>query len=148
MAKACVSRLQLPSVSTSSFCKVRPILYPTAFSARFLHRHACSMTRNYEIQRNPYLPHAQLHPSLRIATALKPYGGSIRKFTTTQSRYRDHHFDTLKFVQRLKDEGFSEDQSTAMMLVLSDVIEESIQNLTRTMVLREGATTFRDPTSP
>ena len=25
-----------------------------------------------------------------------------------------------------------------MMLVLSDVIEESIQNLTRTMVLREG----------
>ena len=51
---------------------------------------------------------------------------------------RDHHFDTLKFVQRLKDEGFSEEQSKAMMLVLSDVIEESIQNLTRTMVLREG----------
>ena len=41
-------------------------------------------------------------------------------------------------MQRLKDEGFSEEQSKAMMLVLSDVIEESIQNLTRTMVLREG----------
>ena len=54
---------------------------------------------------------------------------------------RDHHFDTLKFVQRLKDEGFSEEQSKAMMLVLSDVIEESIQNLTRTMVLREGLQT-------
>ncbi|MCJ1428659.1 Coiled-coil domain-containing protein 90B, mitochondrial [Sticta canariensis] len=52
---------------------------------------------------------------------------------------RDHHFDTLKVVQRLKDEGFSEEQSRAMMLVLSDVIEESIQNLTRTMVLREDA---------
>ena len=55
---------------------------------------------------------------------------------------RDHHFDTLKFVQRLKDEGFSEEQSKAMMLVLSDVIEESIQNLTRTMVLREGLQTY------
>lgn len=59
-------------------------------------------------------------------------------FSTTPSVSRDHHFDTLKFVQRLKDEGFSEEQSKAMMLVLSDVIEESIQNLTRTMVLREG----------
>ena len=63
---------------------------------------------------------------------------TVRAFSTTQSRARDHHFDTLKFVQRLKDEGFSEEQSKAMMLVLSDVIEESIQNLTRTMVLREG----------
>ena len=63
---------------------------------------------------------------------------AIRAFSTTQCLARDHHFDTLKFVQRLKDEGFSEEQSKAMMLVLSDVIEESIQNLTRTMVLREG----------
>ena len=59
-------------------------------------------------------------------------------FSTSPTLSRDHHFDTLKFVQRLKDEGFSEEQSKAMMLVLSDVIEESIQNLTRTMVLREG----------
>lgn len=51
---------------------------------------------------------------------------------------RDHHFDTLKFVQRLKKEGFSEEQAVAMMRVLNDVIQESIQNLTRTMVLREG----------
>jgi Protein of unknown function (DUF1640) len=45
---------------------------------------------------------------------------------------------TLKFVQRLKGEGFSEEQAVAMMRVLNDVIEESIQNLTRTMVLKEG----------
>lgn len=51
---------------------------------------------------------------------------------------RDHHFDTLKFVQRLKMEGFSEEQAVAMMKVLNDVIQESIQNLTRTMVLKEG----------
>lgn len=67
-----------------------------------------------------------------------PSYGNRRCFSATPSFYRDHHFDTLKFVQRLKDEGFSEEQSKAMMLVLSDVIEESIQNLTRTMVLREG----------
>ena len=64
-----------------------------------------------------------------------------RSFSTTPVRPRDHHFDTLKFVQRLRDEGFSDEQSKAMMLVLSDVIEESIQNLTRTMVPKEGKPT-------
>jgi len=71
----------------------------------------------------------------------EPFGSlpliARRTFSATTSRARDHHFDTLKFVQRLKDEGFTEDQAVAMMKVLSDVIEESIQNLTRTMVLRE-----------
>ncbi|KAK8050049.1 hypothetical protein PG994_011779 [Apiospora phragmitis] len=62
-----------------------------------------------------------------------------RSFHSTVPRMRDHHFDTLKFVQRLQSEGFTEDQSAAMMKVLNDVIEESIQNLTRTMVLREDA---------
>ncbi|RKF64374.1 Protein FMP32, mitochondrial [Erysiphe neolycopersici] len=60
-----------------------------------------------------------------------------RVMHTTARKYRDHHFDTLRFVQRLQEEGFTEAQSVAMMKVLSDVIEESIQNLTRTMVLRE-----------
>ncbi|KAI6856697.1 DUF1640-domain-containing protein [Hortaea werneckii] len=63
--------------------------------------------------------------------------GNKQPFTTTRPRPKDHHFDTLKFVQRLEAEGFTEAQSAAMMRVLSDVIEESIQNLTRTMVLRE-----------
>ncbi|KAI9650271.1 Protein fmp32, mitochondrial [Ciborinia camelliae] len=62
-----------------------------------------------------------------------------RAFHATPRRPRDHHFDTLKFVQKLRDEGFTEPQAVAMMKVLSDVIEESIQNLTRTMVLREDA---------
>ena len=60
-----------------------------------------------------------------------------RPFSATTSRFKDHQFDTLKFVQRLQQEGFSEEQAVAMMKVLGDVIEESIQNLTRTMVLRE-----------
>ncbi|KAK7734878.1 Protein fmp32, mitochondrial [Diaporthe eres] len=62
-----------------------------------------------------------------------------RAFHASAPRRRDHHFDTLKFVQRLQGEGFTEEQSVAMMKVLNDVIEESIQNLTRTMVLREDA---------
>ncbi|KZZ90536.1 hypothetical protein AAL_07222 [Moelleriella libera RCEF 2490] len=78
-----------------------------------------------------------------------------RALHATARRQRDHHFDTLKFVQRLQGEGFTEEQSVAMMKVLNDVIEErhpshscvvlmedkpsSIQNLTRTMVLREDA---------
>lgn len=47
-----------------------------------------------------------------------------RNFSSSPMRSRDHHFDTLKFVKRLKDEGFTETQSVAMMKVLSDVIEE------------------------
>ncbi|KAH7143863.1 glyoxylate reductase [Dactylonectria macrodidyma] len=62
-----------------------------------------------------------------------------RAFHATALRQRDHHFDTLKFVKRLQSEGFTEEQSAAMMKVLNDVIEESIQNLTRTMILREDA---------
>ncbi|KAL0468904.1 DUF1640 domain-containing protein [Neurospora intermedia] len=62
-----------------------------------------------------------------------------RSFHASAARRRDHHFDTLKFVQRLQEDGFTEEQSVAMMKVLNDVIEESIQNLTRTMVLREDA---------
>ncbi|KAG6042077.1 hypothetical protein E4U41_006198 [Claviceps citrina] len=69
-----------------------------------------------------------------------PTGASLsRSFHATARRQRDHHFDTLKFVKRLQGEGFTEEQSVAMMKVLNDVIEESIQNLTRTMVLREDA---------
>jgi len=79
---------------------------------------------------------AQAHWAARRRAPPRPAVPN-RLFATTAPRSKDHHFDTLKFVQRLKDEGFSEAQSAAMMKVLSDVIEESIQNLTRTMVLRE-----------
>ncbi|MCJ1329136.1 hypothetical protein MMC10_005814 [Thelotrema lepadinum] len=78
------------------------------------------------------------HVSQTSSTSTSPFL-NLRSFHTTKPLLRDHHFDTLKFVQRLRDEGFSEEQATAMMRVLSDVIEESIQNLTRTMVLREDA---------
>ncbi|KAA8894652.1 hypothetical protein FN846DRAFT_399303 [Sphaerosporella brunnea] len=84
--------------------------------------------------------HAPLSP--RVATTRAAFAISKQlqlqhAFHTSTAPQRDHHFDTLKFVQRLQAEGFSEEQSEALMRVLSDVIEESIQNLTRTMVPRE-----------
>lgn len=87
---------------------------------------------------NPHLALRRYSRTRLADTPLSFREVACRGFATAQRYHRDHHFDTLKFVQRLKDEGFSEEQSKAMMLVLSDVIEESIQNLTRTMVLREG----------
>jgi hypothetical protein len=51
-----------------------------------------------------------------------------RAFHATPHRARDHHFDTLKFVQRLQEEGFTETQAVAMMKVLSDVIEERLES--------------------
>ncbi|EKV08544.1 hypothetical protein PDIG_58910 [Penicillium digitatum PHI26] len=76
------------------------------------------------------------HNGVYVAT----YYSARRAFHATPARPRDHHFDTLKFVKRLQAEGFSEEQSVAMMRVLNDIIQESIQNLTRTMVLREDST--------
>ncbi|KAI6779696.1 uncharacterized protein J7T54_005726 [Emericellopsis cladophorae] len=87
------------------------------------HQHASSPTSTRH-----RAPSRHLSPILQRAT-----------FHTTAPLSRDHHFDTLRFVQRLQDEGFTTEQSVAMMKVLNDVIEESIQNLTRTMVLREDA---------
>ncbi|KAB2572226.1 uncharacterized protein LTHEOB_11980 [Lasiodiplodia theobromae] len=96
---------------------------------------ACRVQRAHE-ERAPPPSSATLRQTARE----RQEGLSVtarRAFSATAARPKDHHFDTLKFVQRLKDEGLTEEQAVAMMKVLSDVIEESIQNLTRTMVLRE-----------
>ncbi|KAK4180807.1 hypothetical protein QBC36DRAFT_319471 [Triangularia setosa] len=84
------------------------------------------------------IPKRSLTAFFRASPSSFPRGEG-RPFSTTPSRRRDHHFDTLRFVQRLQEEGFTEEQAVAMMKVLNDVIEESIQNLTRTMVPREEA---------
>lgn len=73
------------------------------------------------------IPAAKQRPLPTYTSTAAPLPGSpilSRAFHTTHIRQRDHHFDTLKFVKRLRDEGFTEEQSVAMMRVLSDVIEE------------------------
>ncbi|EEQ34401.1 Protein fmp32, mitochondrial [Microsporum canis] len=75
------------------------------------------------------------HNGVYVAT----FNPARRAFHETAVKRKDHHFDTLKVVQRLKNEGFSEEQAVALMKVMTDVIEESMQNLTRAMVSREDA---------
>ena len=65
-------------------------------------------------------PWQQARPTWRGVTETV----SHRAFHASPARRRDHHFDTLKFVQRLEEEGFTEEQAVAMMKVLNDVIEE------------------------
>lgn len=94
-----------------------------------------SSTKSRVPESQRMLPFKCRQPLLYTPISLSPR----RSFHASAPRPRDHHFDTLKFVQRLQSEGFTEEQSVAVMKVLNDVIEESIQNLTRTMVLREDA---------
>ena len=67
------------------------------------------------------------HAAPRSKTTISQNPVHRRAFHATPRRGRDHHFDTLKFVQRLQEEGFTEAQSVAMMKVLSDVIQERLE---------------------
>ncbi|VUC37624.1 unnamed protein product [Clonostachys rosea] len=109
-----------------------PLLVASRSSGQTRHQHTAPARRlqasPFQSQHRAAVPHRKRSPIIGAAA-----------FHATARRQRDHHFDTLKFVQRLQSEGFTEDQAASMMKVLNDVIEESIQNLTRTMVLREDA---------
>ncbi|CAO3610937.1 unnamed protein product [Cunninghamella echinulata] len=49
-------------------------------------------------------------------------------------RNKQFHFDTFKFVQRLEREGFSREQSQAIMGSLQEVISDSMTSLTKSIV--------------
>lgn len=113
----------------TSFAFTRPQAYSDRSHYRSLSTAGSSAGPKLSQRNQKRIPQS----NIRAAASL----GFRREFSATAHHARDHHFDTLKFVQRLRDEGFTEEQAEAMMKVLTDVIEESIQNLTRTMVLRE-----------
>ena len=139
---ATIPRFLLPQLSWKSHSLVKP---PAPWIKPF-HRSISSQARAWKGHGRTsllLLPRRQPHSFPNFSISFKSY---TRSFSNCQHFNRDHHFDTLKFVQRLNDEGFSEEQSKAMMLILSDVIEESIQNLTRTMVLKEGGWPYNFPT--
>ena len=78
-------------------------------------------------RRNASRPPSMHYTRDIFVAARSPIVSSIqqhRAFSASPINFRDHHFDTLKFVKRMKGEGFTEEQSVAMMRVLSDVIEE------------------------
>ncbi|KAF7730181.1 hypothetical protein EC973_002789 [Apophysomyces ossiformis] len=47
-----------------------------------------------------------------------------------------YHFDTFKFVERLENEGFTREQSEAIMASLREIISESMSGLTKAMVTK------------
>lgn len=109
---------RFPSRTTSS-----QILSRFASQSRTL---ASATHTSHFSQRNREIVTTPISPIIRRARELctDPSKTAWRGFSATAVRPRDHHFDTLKFVQRLKDEGFTEEQAVAMMKVLGDVIEE------------------------
>lgn len=52
----------------------------------------------------------------------------------TSTFLRQNYFDTFKFVERLEKEGFSRQQSEAIMSSLQRVISESMMDLNKMMV--------------
>ena len=94
------------------------------------------------LHRPSLLLHPQLHSTL--TTQLIP-SLAVRNFSTSPSS-RSTNFDTLKVVQRLEAQGFTPEQSKAVMGLLKDVIDESILGLTRTMVTREEQDKVAPPT--
>ncbi|KAF9932772.1 hypothetical protein BGZ67_004589 [Mortierella alpina] len=62
----------------------------------------------------------------------------IRPFSASGPALNDngHHFDTHRFVEKLEREGFSRQQSEAIMNALDEVVTESMDNLTKNMVTK------------
>lgn len=54
-----------------------------------------------------------------------PSSRTLRPFHISAPRRNSgQHFDTLRFVQKLQNEGFTEEQAAALMKILNDVMEE------------------------
>ncbi|EMR10945.1 hypothetical protein PNEG_01090 [Pneumocystis murina B123] len=74
-----------------------------------------------------------------IRAVPKPYNYlslSICHFSTQTYKAR-RYFDTLQLVKQLEKEGFTKQQSLAVMQALQAVLEESFHDLTKTMVTKE-----------
>lgn len=87
---------------------------------------ALSISPSFSTRRNEELNNhsTRYYGITRTKNSMPQSSVQTRVFHATARQARDHHFDTLKFVQRLREEGFTETQAVAMMKVLSDVIEE------------------------
>src|SRR5690606_23002917 len=70
------------------------------------------------------IPSIPSGPTPRMSP-LHPAAACLRPFHASAPRRRSgQHFDTLRFVQKLQDEGFTEEQAAALMKILNDVMEE------------------------
>ena len=117
-----VPRFLLPRLSWNASAQRQTIRALHAFPSSF-----SSQSRRIDRLSHRVYAHTKPNATSRPPSILQD--PSLRRaFHATTRQSRDHHFDTLKFVQRLQEEGFSEKQAVAMMRVLSDVIEERFRN--------------------
>lgn len=82
-------------------------------------------------------PSWPLRPSSYILFRSLPLGTLSSRNFVSSPPLRSANFDTLNVVQRLEAEGFTPEQSKAIMELLKDVIDDSIRGLTTNMVTRE-----------
>ncbi|KAK9383666.1 uncharacterized protein V2V93DRAFT_402618 [Kockiozyma suomiensis] len=80
------------------------------------------------------IPQLILRLPVRLRTASTV--GHLRAFSSTPS-LAEYHFDTLKFMQKLQASGFSDQQSETVLNALSEVVTESVESLSATLVRKE-----------
>jgi hypothetical protein len=113
----------IPGASVVVFRQARDAARGTGWQAaprRSLHTADPTSTRRYGVLRD----NTNSPPPTRSLSSIVRNPVLRRSFHASAPLRRDHHFDTLRFVQRLQEEGFTEEQSVAMMKVLNDVIAE------------------------
>ena len=79
--------------------------------------------------------------SVRAATGVAPGGVAATMLLAHSVRLaaRHAHFDSNAFVQRLENSGIKREQADVLVTALTDVINESIENLMRGLVRRDEA---------
>ena len=131
MQAAAIPRFLLPQASWTPRA-IGPVARGVAEARRQRHssasaRHTVAPSITTALQQQQQQQQQARRWQIRPAPLAAGRGAALgirRGFSATAAQARDHHFDTLKFVQRLKEEGFTEEQAEGMMRVLSDVIEE------------------------
>ncbi|KAK9430057.1 hypothetical protein V1505DRAFT_372088 [Lipomyces doorenjongii] len=86
--------------------------------------------------RRVLIPYASSISSNFFARTQKPSAMHRRGFASSSPQF-DYHFDTLKFMQKLQSAGFEDDQSEAVLKALNEVITESVDSLSATLVRKE-----------
>lgn len=68
--------------------------------------------------------------------ALGRVSSSSGRILHRRNTRRDFHFDTHHFVRRLEREGLNRAQAEGIMSAMSEIIDESIRNMTSNMVTK------------
>ena len=126
ISKTAIPRFLLPQTSWTTTSTFRPAAQCMVEARR--HRSSTALERRAANPVTSALKRQRILRSEKEAASFAAgYASALdfrRNFSATAPQAKDHHFDTLKFVQRLKEEGFTDEQAEGMMRVLGDVIEE------------------------